>query len=151
MSRRRRIDDDVIVAVGGEPRNLNQAHELVNAGNGDAEQPIDVLPIEPCAAFDDFGDRLTVSSEPAGERAGGVDLGGVEHPATAASRPRYAYRTRGRREPRIERVAERMSGIGGNDEDSAATARGGNGGCGRAGCLSYAALAAKEHESGMEF
>ena len=73
----------------GQADDLEQADELVDAGNRQIEQRVDVLAIEPGAVLEDVAERAPVVAQPARERARRVELDGVQAP-----RPRRRGRAR---------------------------------------------------------
>ena len=124
----------------GRRIDLEQADQLVDAGDRQTEQRVDIFAIEPGAVFEDLAERPAVLAQPAREGARRIELDGVE-------RRRIAFR--GARERDAERVAERMGRIGGDKEDrvalrlSSALAR-----APPRGGLADAAFAAEENELG---
>ena len=118
---RRGVDDDEIVGTPGprspqrlvdQPIDLDDRHQLVDAGDREFEQRVDVLAIEPGAVLEDLAERPAVRLQPARERARRVELDGVERGADAL---------RGAGQGDAERVAEGVRRVGGNDEGRAAT------------------------------
>ena len=70
VSGRRRIDDDEVVVAGvRQPDDLEQRHQLVDAGDRQGEQRIDVVAIEPGAVFEDFAEGVPMVAQPSAERA----------------------------------------------------------------------------------
>ena len=75
----RRVDDDfVVVTALCETDDLTQPDELVDSGNRQTEQRVDVLPIEPGTVLDDVPQRLLVGVQPSGKCAARVDFGRVQ-------------------------------------------------------------------------
>src|SRR5262245_40698813 len=110
MSGWRRIDDDqVVLAASRKPLNFHQADELVDAGKREIQQRVDVGRIEPGAVLENVSQRAPILPQPARKGAPGVELHRIELTTNAARR---------RREPKPERVAERVCWIGRNDENS---------------------------------
>ncbi len=141
---RRGVHDDLVVAAArGQARQLEQPDQLVHAGQREPEQPLDVVVVE-------VGARARRCAASAARR--------VAEPAARARRRRPA-RPRGavpgararardaRRERGAERVAERVGGIGGHEEDAAPRSARRQRRRGRAGGLADAALAPEEASS----
>src|SRR6185369_474237 len=120
-----------------EPIDLEDPHQLVDAGDREAEQRLDVLAIEPGAVLENLAERAPVRLQPARERARRVELDGVERPADPL---------RDAGQPDAERVAERMRGVGRDDEDTIAGGRSGDRVGGGARRLADTALAGEEHK-----
>ena len=124
VSGRGGVDDDFVVfVVPCEADHLIQPDELVDPRNRQAEQRVDVFPIEPRAVLDDVAERLLMGAQPSGKRAMRVDFRRVQRrrgfrPAHEADAPRT------RREPRAEHIAERVRRIGGNRQHAASAGRG---------------------------
>jgi hypothetical protein len=134
MPGRRRVDDDLVIGPvgpgGREAAQLEEADQLVDAGKREAEERVDVVVVEVGPAPDDPPQRLPALLDPPRERGVGVELDEREI----------------LRGPRDERVAQRMRGIGRDDEDAAAGGGEGGGRGGRTGGLADAALPREEVE-----
>ena len=101
----RRVDDHAVVLTGTrQADNLDQPHELVDSRNRQAQERIDVLPIEPRAVLDDVAERQAVGAQPSGERPAGVDFRRVQRPAARGTRE--AHLPRARRQAHAQHVAE---------------------------------------------
>ena len=71
----RRIDDDVVPRCrGGQPLELHEPDQFVDAGQGEGEKAIDVVIVEIGPAGDDRAQRLPPRAEPALQRAIGIQL-----------------------------------------------------------------------------
>jgi hypothetical protein len=124
-----------------EPRDLEDADELVDAGDGEIEQRVDVVSIQPGAVLEDLAERAPMFFQPSRERARRVELDGVERTV-----PQPHHPTRRRRQAFAQRIAERMRRVGGDDQHAAAGGRLGDGSGRRARRFADAALAAIEHK-----
>jgi hypothetical protein len=96
------VDDDEVEAPGrrvGQADQLVKAHQLVDAGQRQRDQPRDVFLVEVGAAPEDLLERAAPSAEPARERTVRVELDCVEAP-----RPRRLGRSR--TQPNPQRVAQ---------------------------------------------
>ena len=105
---RRRVDDDEVVRLHvREPLDLHQSDQFVDAGKRQVQQRVDVAAIEPCTMLQDVSKGAPMILEPARERAGGIELDRVEAAPDLARRGRQFH---------VERVAERVRRIGGDDQ-----------------------------------
>ncbi len=121
----------------GEPGDFEQPDELVDPGDRQIEQRVDVFGVEPGAVFEDLAERAAVLLQPARERPRRVELDGVERPANRLGRAR---------EGDAERVAEGVGGVGRHQQHAAPCRRFGNGPRRRRRRLADAAFAAVENE-----
>jgi hypothetical protein len=121
----------------GEPIDLDDPHQFVDARYREVEQRVHVLAIEPAAVLEDFAERPPVILQPPREGARRVELEGVERPQDPRRRP-------GELDP--ERVAERMRRIGRDDQDTVARTSPGDGIRRGAGRLTDSALASEKDE-----
>lgn len=113
VSRRRGIDDHVVVVVQrSEPLNLEQAEQLVDAGQRQLEEAVDIAAIENRAAQQDGAERRAPLGDPARQRAIGVELACAQR----AAADRHADRVGAK--PATEHIAERVGRIGRNHEDA---------------------------------
>lgn len=114
MPGRRRVDDDGVEppAFPGQPGHFEQADDLVDPRQRQLQEPRDVLVIKISAAQRDRGQQLAPRREPALERCGRVDVGGVQAPGLADERGRGADRG-------FEDRCEGRCGIGGDQEGAA--------------------------------
>ena len=81
MPGRRRVHDDLRVLPRlGEARQLEQPDELVDAGEREPEERLDVVIVEIGAAADDLLERDSPLADPAGQRPVGIELDHVERP-----------------------------------------------------------------------
>ena len=166
---RRRVDDHYVVDRGRgsgacsvlgsidvapdtcQPADLDQRRQLVDAGNRQTEERVDVLAIEPGPVFEDVAERLTVALEPATKGSRRIELDGMKSMARPMGLPHFGahasgYSLHARRQPNAQHVAERMRWIGRHNEHALGACRRSNGGRGRARGLSDAAFAAVEDE-----
>ena len=75
VSGRRRVDDDQMVIAGvRQPDDLEQRHQLVDAGDGQCEQRIDVVAIEPGAVLENFAEGVPVIAQPSAECPRAIEL-----------------------------------------------------------------------------
>ena len=119
MSGRRHVDDDELEsAVATGSSDFQQGCEFVNPGQRKLQQLRDVRPVQPRPAQGDLLERSPPDGKPSFERLARVDLYGVQRAAANGDSPGLC------RQRAIERVAERWSWIGGDDERGGA-ARGG--------------------------
>ncbi len=141
MARGSRIDDDHIVdGAGGKAIDLDDAHQLVDAGNREIEQRVDVPAIEPGAMFEDVAKRAPVLLQPSCERARRIELRGLE-------RSPDPFRRSG--QPGAERIAQGMRGIGRDNQDALACTCPVDGEQRRGRRLSDAAFASEVDETGF--
>ena len=91
----------------GEAGDLEDPHQLIDAGNREIEQRVHVLAIEPGAVLEDLTKWPAVILQPPRERARRVELHGVERWSDACG-------TAG--QPHAEGVAKRVRGIGRDDQ-----------------------------------
>jgi hypothetical protein len=111
MTGRGRVDDDEIVPAGsGEPRDLEEGGQLVDPGERQPQETRDVFLVEPRPSQRDPLERSAAGGEPPLERAACIDLDRVQRP------PADGDPAPGGAERRAQRVAERWSRIGGNDQ-----------------------------------
>ncbi len=137
MAGRRGVDDHHL-EPRGETDDLDEADQLVDARHGEPEHRVDIVPVEPRAVLDDVRERRAVGGEPARKGPRRVEFRRAQSAAGAADAGGPG------RQLRAKCVAERVRGIGREDEDAAAAARRAEcigGGTGR---LPDAALAAEE-------
>jgi hypothetical protein len=123
----------------GKPIDLDDPHQLVNAGDGQVQQRVDILAIEPGAVLEDLAKGAPVVLEPARERARGIELYRVERSADSAGRARQRN---------AERVAKRVRRVGRDDQDAIAAGRPRDRESGGAGRLADAALASIKDKLG---
>jgi hypothetical protein len=133
-------DDEIVPAVTGKARDLEQGGQLVDAGKRLSQEAGDVFLVEPRPSLRNPLEGAAADGEPPFQGARRVDLDRVQGAASTGDL------ARGRAQRRGERVAERRRGIGGNHKGAEAAARRPDGRRGRAGCLADAALAADEQE-----
>jgi hypothetical protein len=139
---RRGVHDHLLdVALPGEPGQLQHAHQLVGAGQGKTEQTIHILSIQIGPALGDLLEDFPALAEPALQGTLDVQLGGKEIPGDLD-------RISGQRP--VQRVAERVRRVGGDDEDPAPAGRA-ESGRGGAGGLADSPLAAEEAEGGQAY
>ena len=139
MAGGRRVDDHRLVAAGlGHAPELQEPTQLVDAGEGEIEEPIDVPLVEIRATLGDEPQGAAPRAEPAGEGLLGVELEGVERRAGSRD-PRHP-----RAQPAAERVTQRVRGIGRHDERAPPGAGGREGEGGGSGRLADPTLAADE-------
>ena len=135
------IDDDHIVdGAGGKAIDLDDAHQLVDAGNREIEQRVDVPAIEPGAMFEDVAKRAPVLLQPPSERARRVELRGLERSPDPLRRSG---------QPGAERIAQGMRGIGRDNQDALACAGPVDGEQRRGRRFSDAAFASEVDETGV--
>jgi hypothetical protein len=127
--------------AGGKAIDLDDAHQLVDAGNREIEQRVDVPAIEPGAMFEDVAKRASVLPQPPSERARRIELDGLE-------RSPDPLRCSG--EPGPERIAQGVCGIGRDNQDTLACACPVDGEQRRGRRLSDAAFASKKDEQGRD-
>ena len=142
MAGGRRVDDDLVVRADvGQSRELDETDELVDSGERERQQPVDVLVIEVGAPRGDRVEGLVTRSEPAAERAVRVELCGVELSGCASDAAGLGAEAFG------ECVREGVGRVGRDDQHPRPVARRSDGG-GRGACgLADSALAAEEGES----
>ena len=107
MTRRRGVDDDEVVVfaffaffaalASGQARDLEDPEQLVDAGNRQIEERLDVVAIEPRAVLEHVAERAAMFGEPALERARRIELEADDAAEDAARR---------RREPHAQRVPQ---------------------------------------------
>jgi hypothetical protein len=141
MTGGRRVDDDLVVRADvGQSFELDEADELVDSGEREREQPVDVLVIEVRAPRGDRVEGGVTRSEPTAERAVRIELRGVELSRRASDAAGLGAEAVG------ECVREGVGRIGRDDQHPSSLARRSNGG-GRGACgLADSALAAEEGE-----
>ena len=139
----RGVDDDGVVAAGfREARQLQEAAQLVHAGEGQAEEAVDVGVVEIGASLPMRRRGRPAGAEPAGQGLIGVELQGIERRAARAGCGSLAR-------PPVEPSTSPSECAGSVDTTSvrrpapAASAQGG-----RSGGLADPALAADELEAG---
>jgi len=138
MTGRRRVDDDHVVAVGGNTRNLEQPDDLIDPGQRQLEQTADIFFVEIGAAKRDCGQQVTPRGEPSIEGARGVEIHGAEagHSGDRARHGGYAH---------TQDITERGGRIG-RDEQRAIGARRLDRECGRARGFADATLATDQRK-----
>ena len=140
----RRVDDDRVVAARlRHARELEEPAQLVDAGEAQAEEAVDVRLVEIGAALGDEAEGRAPRAEPAGERPVGVELEGIER----SRRPPGSRVTRAPT-PAPEHVTQGVRRIGRHDERAPAGAGGREREGGRRGGLAHPALAADELVAG---
>jgi hypothetical protein len=121
VARRRGIDDDQIEScASSRAANLEQARELVDARQRQAQEARDIVLVEPGAAQRYLLEGGTAASQPALERTTGIDFDGVEHAA------RTVYWTRHRGKRLTQSVSKRWGRIGRDEQRADASVRGSN-------------------------
>ena len=129
MTRRRGVDDNQVGETRArQTRDLEQSHELVEPGNREIQESLHVLPIEPRPLLENLAERTPMLRQPAGEGTAGVELERVKgaavlSPVRRLEGPRHFRDAAGQFRPQY--VAERVRGIG-RDEEHAPAARGFN-------------------------
>ena len=96
-----RVDDHDVEAGRRrrEADDFKKADQLVDAGDGELQQCVYVVPIEPGAVLDDVGQRTSVGCQPARKRLPRIELRCAER---AAARPN-------RGDPGCQRGTERVA------------------------------------------
>jgi hypothetical protein len=133
-------------ARAGEPDDLEHADQLVDAGNRQCEQRVDVRAIEPGAVLQHVAERLPVLPQPAPEGPRRIELDRLEPSAAAGGASWNADRSGAARQANAEGVAERVRRIGGDGKDPLAAARGVDRPRSGTGRLADTALAGEELE-----
>ena len=126
-----------------EPADLDHANQLVDAGNREVEQRLDVFTIQPGAVLEDLAEGTTMVLQPAGKCARRVEFDRLERPRAGR---RHPSRLRG--EPRTERIAKRVRRIGRHCEYSEASRGFSDGSRRRARRFADAAFTAVKNEKG---
>ncbi len=135
----RRIDDHgLVAAVLGHPRQLQEPTQLIDTGEAQSEETVDIPAVEIGASLRDQVKRAPADTKPAGQGPVGVQLEGVERRAVRRD-PRDP-----RTHPTAEGIAERVRGIGRHQEGAAAGGTGGERDGRRRGRLADPALAPDE-------
>jgi hypothetical protein len=127
--------------AGGEAIDLEDSHQLVDAGNREIEQRVDVPAIEPGAMFEDVAERSPVLLQPSRECARRIELDGLE-------RSPDPFRCSGK--PGAESIAKGVRGIGRDNQDALACTCPVDGEQRRGRRLSDAAFASKKDEQGRD-
>jgi len=141
VRRRRGIHHDLLTAgFASQAIDLQPRHQLVGAGQGEVEEALDVFVVEVAAARRDLPQGVAVLAAPAVQSRAGGELGGEERAVPGGDGRRLAGK------PGTQRIAERVCGIGGDDEDPPAGLGRGKRGRRGAGGLADATLAAEELE-----
>ena len=141
MARGSRVDDDQIVkGAGGKAIDLDDAHQLVDAGNREIEQRVDIRAIQPGPMFQDVAKRTPVLPQPACEGARRIELQGLERSSDPLRRSG---------QPGAERIAQGVRGIGRDDQNALAFACPVDCEQRRGRRLSYAAFASEVDETGV--
>lgn len=123
----------------GQPGELEEARQLVRAGQGEIEEPVHVLLVQVGPALGDLPQGRAALPEPAVEGALHVQLGGEK---MGRERDRFG------REAGAQGIAQGVGRIGRDDEGALARFGGGEGRGGGTGGLADAPLAAEEAEGG---